>query len=58
MILWYGKCLRIFFLFGLPYTSDEEAFTKLEQQQPTAVDDAADVMSDYDPLNDDSMQGC
>ena len=37
-----------------------EAFTKLEQQQqqPTAVDDAADVMSDYDPLNDDSMQGC
>ena len=37
-----------------------EAFTKLEQQQqqPTAVDDAADVMSNYDPLNDDSMQGC
>ena len=34
------------------------AFTKLEQQQPTAVDDAADVMSNYDPLNDDSMQGC
>ena len=36
-----------------------EAFPKLEQQQqPTAVDDAADVMSNYDPLNDDSMQGC
>ena len=36
-----------------------EAFTKLDQpQQRTAVDDAADVMSNYDPLNDDSMQGC
>ena len=35
-----------------------EAFTKLEEQQSTAADDAANVMSKYDPLNDDSMQGC
>ena len=35
-----------------------EAFTKLEEQQPTAADDAANVMSKYDPLEDDSMQGC
>ena len=35
-----------------------EAFTKLEEQQSTAADDAANVMSKYDPLDDDSMQGC
>ena len=34
-----------------------EAFTKLEEQ-PVAADDAANVMSKYDPLDDDSMQGC
>ena len=35
-----------------------EAFTKLEEQQSTAADDAANVTSKYDPLDDDSMQGC
>ena len=35
-----------------------QSFTKLEEQQSTAADDAANVMSKYDPLDDDSMQGC